>query len=130
MVKSITTLVCSLLVMLSVSSCRKELEHSPSGSGCVTFTPSGTRSTQEGTFEKSDAIGVFAIEPKSGVYWATNNKYTYDGRTFKPATEEDNIIVTVGTDLTFMYIILSGKGRRTSPPYPIPQETSRRKPDG
>lgn len=101
MVKSITTLVCSLLVMLSVSSCRKELKHSPSGSGCVTFTPSGARSTQEGTFEKGDAIGVFAIEPKSGVYWATNNKYTYDGRTFKPATEEDNIIVTVGTDFDF-----------------------------
>jgi hypothetical protein len=101
MVKSITTIVCSLLVMLSVSSCRKELEHSPSGSGCVTFTPAGTRNTQDGTFEKGDAIGVFAIKPKTGVYWATNNKYAYDGRAFKPATEEDNIIVTVGTDFDF-----------------------------
>lgn len=50
---------------------------------------------------KGNSIGVFAIEPKTGVYWATNNKYTYDGRAFKPATEEDNIIVTVGTDLDF-----------------------------
>ena len=33
-----------------------------------------TRATQEGTFEKGNSIGVFAIEPKTGVYWATNNK--------------------------------------------------------
>lgn len=101
MVKSITTIICGFLVLLSVSSCRKEQEEPCPENGRVTFTVAQTRATQEGTFEKGNSIGVFAIEPKTGVYWATNNKYTYDGRAFKPATEEDNIIVTVGTDLDF-----------------------------
>ena len=101
MVKSITTIICGFLVLLSVSSCRKEQEEPCPENGRVTFTVAQTRATQEGTFEKGNSIGVFAIEPKTGVYWATNNKYTYDGWAFKPATEEDNIIVTVGTDLDF-----------------------------
>ena len=101
MVKSITTIICGFLVLLSVSSCRKEQEEPCPENGRVTFTVAQTRATQEGTFEKGNSIGVFAIEPKTGVYWATNNKYTYDGQAFKPATEEDNIIVTVGTDLDF-----------------------------
>lgn len=75
------------------------------GSGIVTFTAmtgqGETRSSQEGSFETGDAIGVFAIEPKTGVYWAVNNKYTYDGQKFKPEAEADNIIVTVGTDFDF-----------------------------
>lgn len=73
--------------------------------GLVTFTAmteqGETRSSQEGSFETGDAIGVFAIEPKTGVYWAVNNKYTYDGQKFKPEAEADNIIVTVGTDFDF-----------------------------
>lgn len=85
MVKSITTIICGFLVLLSVSSCRKEQEEPCPENGRVTFTVAQTRATQEGTFEKGNSIGVFAIEPKTGVYWATNNKYTYDGRAFKPA---------------------------------------------
>ena len=80
MVKSITTIICGFLVLLSVSSCRKEQEEPCPENGRVTFTVAQTRATQEGTFEKGNSIGVFAIEPKTGVYWATNNKYTYDGR--------------------------------------------------
>lgn len=120
MVKSITTIICGFLVLLSVSSCRKEQEEPCPENGRVTFTVAQTRATQEGTFEKGNSIGVFAIEPKTGVYWATNNKYTYDGWAFKPATEEDNIIVTVGTDLDFYVYYPFKEGRQTSPPYPMP----------
>lgn len=67
----------------------------------VSPLPSPKRVPPRKARSKGNSIGVFAIEPKTGVYWATNNKYTYDGRAFKPATEEDNIIVTVGTDLDF-----------------------------
>ncbi len=67
----------------------------------VSPLPSPKRVPPRKARSKRNSIGVFAIEPKTGVYWATNNKYTYDGRAFKPATEEDNIIVTVGTDLDF-----------------------------
>lgn len=73
MVKSITTIICGFLVLLSVSSCRKEQEEPCPENGRVTFTVAQTRATQEGTFEKGNSIGVFAIEPKTGVYWATNN---------------------------------------------------------
>lgn len=85
-------------------------------SGIVTFTAmtgqGETRSSQEGSFETGDAIGVFAIEPKTGVYWAVNNKYTYDGQKFKPEAEADNIIVTVGTDFDF-YVYYPFKAGQT-----------------
>ena len=94
------------MLLLSFSSCRDDAaEKEAAGSGLVTFTAvtgdAETRNTQESSFEAGDAIGVFAIEPKTGVYWAVNNEYIYDGNTFKPATEADNIIVTVGTDFDF-----------------------------
>lgn len=107
MVRAITTIVCSLLLLLSFSCSREDTgpQETIPDSGIVTFTAmtgqGETRSSQEGSFETGDAIGVFAIEPKTGVYWAVNNKYTYDGQKFKPETEADNIIVTVGTDFDF-----------------------------
>lgn len=103
----INLIVCSLLLLLSFTGCGEDAiaERSPADSGLVTFTATTgqreTRSTQEGSFEKGDAIGVFAIEPKTGVYFATNNKYIYDGNKFRPASDADNIIVTVGTDFDF-----------------------------
>lgn len=106
MIKLIKPIVCAVL-LLSFSSCGEDAaeRETVAGSGLVTFTAvtgdTGTRNTQEGSFETGDAIGVFAIEPKTGVYWAVNNEYIYDGSTFKPATEADNIIVTVGTDFDF-----------------------------
>lgn len=105
MARTITMIVCSLLA-LSLAGCREEAfpGKSPSRNGLVTFTAAAgtdTRSTQEGSFEKGDAIGVFAIEPKTGVYFATNSRYTYDGGRFRPATEADNIMVTAGTDFDF-----------------------------
>ena len=58
MVKSITTIICGFLVLLSVSSCRKEQEEPCPENGRVTFTVAQTRATQEGTFEKGNSIGV------------------------------------------------------------------------
>ena len=131
MVRAITTIVCSLLLLLSFSCSREDTgpQETIPGSGIVTFTAmtgqGETRSSQEGSFETGDAIGVFAIEPKTGVYWAVNNKYTYDGQKFKPEAEADNIIVTVfppaGT-------LSPGKGQETQ----VSQACSRvnRKPTG
>ncbi|KAA5273866.1 MULTISPECIES: fimbrillin family protein [Bacteroidales] len=106
MIRSIKPIVCAVL-LFSFSSCGDDAaeKEAVAGSGLVTFTAvtgdAETRNTQESSFETGDAIGVFAIEPKTGVYWAVNNEYIYDGNTFKPATEADNIIVTVGTDFDF-----------------------------
>ena len=118
MVRAITTIVCSLLLLLSFSCSREDTgpQETIPGSGIVTFTAmtgqGETRSSQEGSFETGDAIGVFAIEPKTGVYWAVNNKYTYDGQKFKPEAEADNIIVTVGTDFDF-YVYYPFKAGQT-----------------
>ena len=106
MIRSIKPIVCAEL-LFSFSSCGDDAaeKEAVAGSGLVTFTAvtgdAETRTTQERSYEPGDAIGVFAIEPKTGVYWAVNNEYIYDGNTFKPATEADNIIVTVGTDFDF-----------------------------
>jgi len=117
MKRTILTCLCALLT-LCLSSCREDdgTDGNIRGSGLVTFTPCGgvTRSTQEGTFEKGDAIGVFALEPKTGVYWAVNNRYIYDGRAFRPATESDNIVMTAGTDFDF-YVYSPFRQGQTDP---------------
>ena len=74
MVRAITTIVCSFLLLLSFSCSREDTgpEEAMPDKGLVTFTAmteqGETRSSQEGSFETGDAIGVFAIEPKTGVY--------------------------------------------------------------
>lgn len=92
------------ILLLITASCRKELECTQNAEekGHITFTAdSQSRIPQEGSFEEGDAIGIFAIEPVTGVYWATNNKYVYSAGKFKPATEDDDIVVTKGTDFDF-----------------------------
>lgn len=92
------------ILLLITASCRKELEYTENTEekGHITFTvDSQSRVSQEGSFEEDDAIGIFAIEPITGVYWATNNKYVYRDGKFKPATEDDDIVVTKGTDFDF-----------------------------
>lgn len=92
------------ILLLITASCRKELDCTQSAEekGHITFTvDSQSRVSQEGSFEEGDAIGIFAIEPITGVYWATNNKYVYSDGKFKPATEDDDIVVTKGTDFDF-----------------------------
>lgn len=64
-----------------------------------------SRSTQEGTFDAGDAIGIFAYEPKSQQMYYQNSKYVFDGKVFVPATDADNIRVSSGTDYDFMYTI-------------------------
>lgn len=132
MVRAITTIVCSLLLLLSFSCSREDTgpQETIPGSGIVTFTAmtgqGETRSSQEGSFETGDAIGVFAIEPKTGVYWAVNNKYTYDGQKFKPEAEADNIIVTVGTDFDFMCITLQDRADRYNRDLPYRRQPERK----
>lgn len=91
------------IVLLLTASCQKEFENAQTEErGHISFTVNPqSRNSQEGTFEEGDAIGIFAIEPITGVYWATNNKYVYAGGKFKPATVDDDIIVTKGTDFDF-----------------------------
>lgn len=92
------------ILLLITASCRKELEYTENTEekGHITFTvDSQSRVSQEGSFEEGDAIGIFAIEPITGVYWATNNKYVYSDGKFKPATADDDIVVTKGTDFDF-----------------------------
>ena len=90
-----------LVLTLVLISCQKERESTEeSGRGTISFYLPGSRSTQENNrFESGDAIGVFAIDSQTGSYWASNNKYVYNGTTFKPATREDNIILTKGQSL-------------------------------
>lgn len=104
MAKYIKLITYNFLLLLSFTSCQKEEIPQAKGAGSVTFTVEPeevSRNTQSGTFEKGDAIGVFAIEPKTGVYWGTNNRYIFDGNKFVAATEGDDIIVTQGTDFDF-----------------------------
>lgn len=98
-----TIKVSLLLFILCIStSCRKELDYDSNTQGHIIFTNATlARSSQDGMFEEGDAIGVFAINPNTGEYWGTNNKYVYDGNKFKPATENDDIVVTKGTDFDF-----------------------------
>lgn len=95
--------IVPLLILCISTSCRKDLDYSnDNAKGHITFTDASlSRSSQDGNFEQGDAIGVFAINPNTGEYWGTNNKYVYDGNKFKPATEDDDIVVTKGTDFDF-----------------------------
>ena len=67
----IQIIILSTLILL-LCSCRKELEYPPQDeTGHVTFmVESISRNSQEGDFQDGDAIGIFAIEPITGVYWA------------------------------------------------------------
>ena len=55
-----------LITIVFFSSCNKEEENTEIDIGhTVTFSVAQSRSTQEGTFDAGDAIGIFAYEPKS-----------------------------------------------------------------
>lgn len=60
-----------------------------------------SRTSQEGTFEDGDAIGIFAYSPRTSSVYAVNKKYVYDGQYFLAATEEDEIWVTRSADIDF-----------------------------
>lgn len=91
-----------LITIVFFSSCNKEEENTEFDIGhTVTFSVAQSRSTQEGTFDAGDAIGIFAYEPKSQQMYYQNSKYVFDGKVFVPATDADNIRVSSGTDYDF-----------------------------
>ena len=55
---------------------------------------------------------MFAVEPKTGVYWAVNNKYIYDGWHIQARNGSGQHHSDGGGPIsTSMYIILSGKDK-------------------
>lgn len=90
------------------SSCREEADVSRISRplSFVAVSDNRTRSTQEeSTFEKGDAIGIYAFLSKEGKTdfskaYAANARYIYNGDAFEPATSYDGINYT-GADLDF-----------------------------
>lgn len=109
-----TIRVILLLIMSLSTSCQKDPDYisNENTQGHIIFTDISSRSSQDGNFEQGDAIGVFVINPSTGEYWGTNNKYVYDGQKFNPATESDDIIVTKGANFDF-YVYYPYKENQT-----------------
>jgi hypothetical protein len=67
-----------------------------------------TRATQSGTFEKGDAIGIFAFVRTNSAdkaaltgEYANNKKWIWNGSTFLPENEDDKIYYTGSSKLDF-----------------------------
>lgn len=88
-----------LLIVILLCSCIRETTIEEQH--IIKFSVLTSRSSQEGNFEEGDVIGVFALDPKTGIYWGKNNKYIFRNNEFVPYSEEDNIVVTMGTDFDF-----------------------------
>lgn len=117
-----------LITIVFFSSCNKEEENTEIDIGhTVTFSVAQSRSTQEGTFDAGDAIGIFAYEPKSQQMYYQNSKYVFDGKVFVPATDADNIRVTTGTDYDFYvyYPYNSANTEITSISHVIPDQSNK-----
>lgn len=93
----------ALFLSLSAFACSEDTVIDNKEKGCIAFIAAeDSRSTQENNkFDKGDAIGVFAFDPAEKKYWATNNKYVFDGIKFLPANTSDKIIVTNGYNLDY-----------------------------
>lgn len=117
-----------LITIVFFSSCNKEEENTEIDVGhSVTFSVAQSRSSQEGNFEKGDAIGIFAYEPKSKQMFYQNCKYVFDGKAFVPATDADNIRVTSGTDFDFYayFPFNSANTEVTSISHTIPDQSTK-----
>lgn len=117
-----------LITIVFFSSCNKEEENTEIDIGhTVTFSVAQSRSTQEGTFDAGDAIGIFAYEPKSQQMYYQNSKYVFDGKVFVPATDADNIRVSSGTDYDFYvyYPYNSANTEITSISHVIPDQSNK-----
>lgn len=117
-----------LITIVFFSSCNKEEENTEIDIGhTVTFSVAQSRSTQEGTFDAGDAIGIFAYEPKSQQMYYQNSKYVFDGKVFVPATDADNIRVTTGTDYDFYvyYPYNSANTEATSISHVVPDQSNK-----
>ena len=92
--------ICLFLAFVSVA-CQEDKEVLEN-SIPVTFTVlEDSRSTQEGTFEDGDKIGVFAYDTRKKSFLRQNAKYVYDGSAFRAGSQSDLIFVTEGADIDF-----------------------------
>ena len=92
----------------------------------VTFSVSQSRSSQYGNFEGGDAIGVFVYEASSKRVRYLNSKYVYNGKTFVPSSESDNIRVLSGASYNFYvyYPYAVGNSDATSISHTIPDQSA------
>lgn len=92
----------------------------------VTFSVSQSRSSQYGNFEDGDAIGVFVYEASSKRVRYLNSKYVYNGKTFVPSSESDNIRVLSGASYNFYvyYPYAVGNSDATSISHTIPDQSA------
>ena len=92
----------------------------------VTFSVSQSRSSQYGNFEDGDAIGVFVYEASSKRVRYLNSKYVYNGKTFVPSSESDNIRVLSGASYNFYvyYPYAVGNDDAASISHTIPDQSA------
>ena len=94
--------VVILMITALLFACSKEDNNVKVDAGhTVTFSVSQSRSSQYGNFEDGDAIGVFVYEASSKRVRYLNSKYVYNGKTFVPSSESDNIRVLSGASYNF-----------------------------
>ena len=108
-------------------SCSKEDNNVKVDAGhTVTFSVSQSRSSQYGNFEDGDAIGVFVYEASSKRVRYLNSKYVYNGKTFVPSSESDNIRVLSGASYNFYvyYPYAVGNDDATSISHTIPDQSA------
>ena len=119
--------VVILMITALLFACSKEDNNVKVDAGhTVTFSASQSRSSQYGNFEDGDAIGVFVYEASSKRVRYLNSKYVYNGKTFVPSSESDNIRVLSGASYNFYvyYPYAVGNSDATSISHTIPDQSA------
>ena len=119
--------VVILMITALLFACSKEDNNVKVDAGhTVTFSVSQSRSSQYGNFEDGDAIGVFVYEASSKRVRYLNSKYVYNGKTFVPSSESDNIRVLSGASYNFYvyYPYAVGNSDTTSISHTIPDQSA------
>lgn len=119
--------VVILMITALLFACSKEDNNVKVDAGhTVTFSVSQSRSSQYGNFEDGDAIGVFVYEASSKRVRYLNSKYVYNGKTFVPSSESDNIRVLSGASYNFYvyYPYAVGNSDATSISHTIPDQSA------
>ena len=119
--------VVILMITALLFACSKEDNNVKVDAGhTVTFSVSQSRSSQYGNFEDGDAIGVFVYEASSKRVRYLNSKYVYNGKTFVPSSESDNIRVLSGASYNFYvyYPYAVGNDDAASISHTIPDQSA------
>ena len=119
--------VVILMITALLFACSKEDNNVKVDAGhTVTFSVSQSRSSQYGNFEDGDAIGVFVYEASSKRVRYLNSKYVYNGKTFVPSGESDNIRVSSGASYNFYvyYPYAVGNDDAASISHTIPDQSA------